>query len=112
MSRKNSILPSHPADILDLDLQTLSTKVRTAMLIYLSLVQICYIARRFGMVKDLLADLRQVLRSGTMETAEGIESINIQKLKTQIQKFKYSLDPAVMQEQEEEIEKKRQDALA
>ena len=46
------------------------------------------------MVKDLISDLKSIFKSNMSESDGHLngEEINIQKLKTQIQKFKYSLD--------------------
>lgn len=47
--------------------QSLSTKVRTTLIIYISLIQLCYISRKFSLVKSLLVDLRNIMGNRMQE---------------------------------------------
>jgi hypothetical protein len=52
-------------------------------MIYLSLVQMCYVTKKFRMMKDLLVDIKSILNV-TLQGQPGKQDINIQKLKTLI----------------------------
>eukprot|EP00347_Sterkiella_histriomuscorum_P004436 403360465 len=75
----------------EVQLQDASTKIRTTLIIYISLVQLCFISKKFGMVKSLLYDIRTILSKKITEGNFNSQEINLQKLKTKIQKFKYQL---------------------
>ncbi|CDW90006.1 wd-40 repeat-containing protein [Stylonychia lemnae] len=77
-------------------------KVRATMIIYISLIQLSFIAKKFGMVKQLVVDLRNILGTRLLEGNISADDINLQNLKTKIQKFKYTLMKPIETDQEKE----------
>lgn len=45
---------------LEIPIYNLSTKIRTALIIYISLLYICYISKKFALVKDIVVDLKAI----------------------------------------------------
>jgi hypothetical protein len=68
-------------------------RTRITLVIYLGLLQVCMISRKFTLVRDLLADLKSILNSSLLSSETESETVGMlmQKLKTQIQKLKYIL---------------------
>ena len=68
-------------------------RTRITLVIYLGLLQVCMISRKFTLVRDLLADLKSILNSSLLSSEKESETVGMlmQKLKTQIQKLKYIL---------------------
>ena len=46
---------------LEIPIYNLSTKIRAALIIYISLLYVCYISKKFALVKDLVVDLKGIL---------------------------------------------------
>lgn len=82
-------------------------RLRATVIIYISLIYLCYLSKNLGLVKSLLVDLRAILsHKQTEKNKQGPahHDINLQDLKTKIQKFKYQLlKPEEEKKKEEEV---------
>lgn len=61
-------------------------RTRIALVIYLGLLQVCMISRKFHLVKDLLSDLKSILGNNFLQSEKDTSQVALfmQKLKTQI----------------------------
>lgn len=75
-------------------------RTRIAMVLYLGLFQVCMVSRKYFLLKDILADLKQILQNSGNPAQIGIM---MQKLKTSIQKLKYSLIPPKVEQEEDDF---------
>lgn len=75
-------------DQLEIGLQTLGTKTRIVINIYLGLLEVCLASRKYMLLRDILFDLRIIFFNRHYEesSTSGISQIAMmmQKLKTQI----------------------------
>lgn len=85
---------------LDSELDT-GARTRIVVVLYLGLFQVCMISRKFFLLKDLLADIKTIFNKQEDPSQIGIL---MQKLKTSIQKLKYSLVPPKVEVQEDDFD--------
>jgi hypothetical protein len=55
-------------------------RLRAAVILYISMLMLCYISKKFGMVKDILQDLKTLLTTTTVSdkaTIDSSDDINI-----------------------------------
>ena len=90
-------------------LQAIGAKTRITIVLYLGLLLVCMMSKKFLLIKDLMADLKSIFTNNIEAEQESqLVALLMQQLKTKIQKLKYSLSNKAKNnvKQEDEFELK------